>query len=138
MQTSSLARGVTSVRLLDESALTPGVKIINAFPTGLAASSLCINRRLAAIAASKSVTMGHRERRFSMYIDLVIGVGIPVLIMILSYVFQPHRFNIVEGLGCEPVIWDCIGAILTIVLAPVALSMISAVYGCTLLPALAN
>lgn len=97
--------------------------------SGLAAASLCINRRLAGIASARSVLVDRKQKRRSVVVDLIIGVGIPVAVMAASYVFQPHRFDIMEGVGCEPVLWSCIGMVLLIQLPPIALNLVSAAYG---------
>lgn len=84
------------------------------------AASLCINRRLYYIACIRVVTTTKADRLRGIMVDLAIGVGLPVLIMILRmclnfpgtlYIFltsladtipQGHRFNIYEDLGCLP------------------------------------
>lgn len=98
---------------------------------GLAASSLCINRRLAAIASSRSVIQDRKSKTRGIAIDLALGIGLPVFQMVVSYVFQPHRFDIMEGVGPEPLIWPCVGSILLYYSCPVLLYLISAVYGGT-------
>lgn len=47
------------------------------------AASLCINRRLYLIASVKSVTITKAEKRRAILVDLAIGLGIPLLQMIL-------------------------------------------------------
>ena len=47
------------------------------------ACSLCINRRLYHIASVSSVTKTRAEKRRDIMTDLAIGLGIPVLQMIL-------------------------------------------------------
>lgn len=46
------------------------------------AASLCINRRLYKIATMKTVTVTASEKRRAVMIDLLIGVGLPILQMI--------------------------------------------------------
>ncbi|TXT13458.1 hypothetical protein VHUM_00825 [Vanrija humicola] len=104
-------------------------KVLTASPVCLAASSLCINRRLATIASSRSV-MRHENMRMSKFLDIFIAIGIPLIVMTLSYIVQPHRFDIVEGVGVQPVIYRCLPAIFLVYIWPVILSLISATYGC--------
>ncbi|KAF5385739.1 hypothetical protein D9757_005478 [Collybiopsis confluens] len=66
------------------------------------AASLCINRRLYYIATANAVTITQADRRRAVLVDLCIGVGIPVLQMILQYIDQGHRFNLFEDIGCFP------------------------------------
>ena len=49
----------------------------------ISAASLCINRRLYHIACIRVVTATKSDRRRAVLVDLAIGVGIPVLVMIL-------------------------------------------------------
>jgi len=60
---------------------------------GIPAASLCINRRLYIIASVKSVTVSKAEKRRAILVDLAIGLGIPLLQMILrmlTYVAPSH------------------------------------------------
>jgi len=50
---------------------------------GIPAASLCINRCLYHIASMKSVTTTEDDKRRANMIDLAIGLGIPVLEMVL-------------------------------------------------------
>ena len=47
------------------------------------AASLCINRRLYKIASVQSVTTPRAQRRREIITDLAIGVGIPILVILL-------------------------------------------------------
>nr|AAZ14943.1 putative transmembrane pheromone receptor [Coprinellus disseminatus] len=77
-------------------------RIIIGVSVAIPATSLCINRRLHAIATCQTVSLSKGERRKSVYIDVLIGVGIPVLQMILQFVVQGHRYDIYEDIGCFP------------------------------------
>ncbi|THH02030.1 hypothetical protein EW026_g757 [Hermanssonia centrifuga] len=67
---------------------------------GILAASLVINRRLFKIASTSSVSITRAEKRRAILSDLGIGLGIPVLHMILMWFVQGHRFNIWGGVGC--------------------------------------
>jgi pheromone a factor receptor len=97
--------------------------------TALSACSLSINRRLASIASSRTVTVDQRKRKLSLFFDLALCVGVPILVMALSYIVQPHRFNVLEGFGCQTPVWPSIPALLIIYLWPCLLSVASVVYG---------
>jgi pheromone a factor receptor len=51
------------------------------------AASLCINRRLYHIACIRVVTATKSDRLRAVMVDLAIGLGIPVLVMILRMFF---------------------------------------------------
>jgi pheromone a factor receptor len=105
------------------------IKLQVALGPGLSGASLCITRRLAKIATSKTSVTDSRQRRNDMIIDLGIGVGVPVMIMIMSIVVQPHRFNIIEGFGCSMPTWRSLPAIFIIPLWPIVFGFVSSLYG---------
>jgi pheromone a factor receptor len=95
---------------------------------GIPAASLCINRRLYIIASVKTVTVSKAEKRRDIMVDLAIGLGIPLLEMILQYIVQGHRFNIFEDIGCFPMTWNTTPAYPLVFCWPVAIGVVSAVY----------
>jgi hypothetical protein len=58
----------------------------------VSAASLCINRRLYRIACIRVVTTTKADKRRAMLVDLAIGLGIPVLVMILRMFFSLYNF----------------------------------------------
>jgi pheromone a factor receptor len=52
-------------------------------PVGLLAALLVINRRLFKIASNTTASFTKAERRRALFIDLAIGLGIPLLQMVL-------------------------------------------------------
>ncbi|PPQ94223.1 hypothetical protein CVT25_006649 [Psilocybe cyanescens] len=92
------------------------------------AASLCINRRLYHISSVRSVTISKAEKRRDVMVDLSIGLGIPLLEMILQYIVQGHRFNIFEDVGCYPFTYNTWPAYILVFCPPVAIGVVSAVY----------
>ncbi|KAF8494930.1 pheromone A receptor-domain-containing protein [Russula emetica] len=70
-----------------------------ALNTAIPASSLCINLRLYRIATIKTVTISKSEKRRAVIIDLLIGLGLPILQIIAEYMVSYHRFTIFEDVG---------------------------------------
>lgn len=68
-----------------------GVKLQAGLAPGLTAASLCINRRLASIAMSRAVSATRNKKRIDLAIDLSLGLGLPLILMGLSYIVQMHR-----------------------------------------------
>ncbi|GJE89168.1 STE3-domain-containing protein [Phanerochaete sordida] len=95
---------------------------------GIPAASLCINRRLYGIAAVRQTALDRHEKRREVYIDLAIGLGIPVLVMCLHTVVQGHRFNIVEDIGCVPAIYVTPLTFPLVFMWPVLLGVVSFIY----------
>ncbi|KAI6016733.1 pheromone A receptor-domain-containing protein [Pisolithus marmoratus] len=94
----------------------------------LPAASLCINRRLYHIVSVDAVTKTRAEKRRDVLGDLAIGLGIPILEMILHYIVQGHRFNIFEEIGCYPATYNTPPAYALVWCWPVAIGVVSAVY----------
>ncbi|KZT69398.1 putative fungal pheromone GPCR, STE3-type [Daedalea quercina L-15889] len=95
---------------------------------GIPAASLCINRRLYRISRMSSATISRQERLRAVYEDVTIAIGIPVLVMILHYVVQGHRYNILEDVGCTPVIFNTALAYPLVLIWPILLGCVSFVY----------
>lgn len=92
------------------------------------ACSLCINRRLYHIASVSSVTKTRAQKRRDIMTDLAIGIGIPVLEMILQYTVQGHRFNIFEEIGCYPATFNTPAAYVLVFAWPMVIGCFSAYY----------
>ncbi|KAL0952925.1 hypothetical protein HGRIS_007139 [Hohenbuehelia grisea] len=95
---------------------------------GIPASALCISRRLYSIASAKTASITRQDKRRAVIVDLCIALGIPVLIMILHVVVQPHRFDILEDIGCYAVIYNTLPAYFLYFMWPVVLGSVSFVY----------
>ncbi|KAL0956092.1 hypothetical protein HGRIS_002260 [Hohenbuehelia grisea] len=75
-------------------------RILIAVPVAIPAASLCINRRLYKISKVTIVSTTKTDRRRAIMVDLAIGLGLPFAEMILQYVVQGHRYDILEDFGC--------------------------------------
>ena len=108
-----------------------GVKLsVVGCQAGFAAASLSINRRLAAIARSTSVSLTQRQRRISLAIDLTCGIAVPIILMAMSYIVQAHRFDLIEGMGPVSPNWPCIAEIFILYVPTLILLTVSVIYGC--------
>jgi pheromone a factor receptor len=59
------------------------------------ACSLCISRRLYYIASVRTVTISKAEKRRQIMVDLAIGLGMPIIFMILRKYHPNTPFNTV-------------------------------------------
>lgn len=75
-----------------------------------------------------SVTITKAEKRRNIIVDLSIGLGLPILEMILQYIVQGHRFNIFEDVGCYPFTYNTWPAYVLVFCPPVIIGVVSAVY----------
>ncbi|TEB23044.1 putative transmembrane pheromone receptor [Coprinellus micaceus] len=103
-------------------------KIIIGVSVGIPASVLCISRRLYTLTAVKTVAITSGDKRRMVLIDLLIAVVVPVIIMVLHYVVQGHRFDILAQVGCYPVVYNSIPAYFLYFMWPLVLGVISFVY----------
>jgi len=70
-----------------------------ALNVAIPACSLCINRRLYKIATVKAVRISRSEKRRGIIIDLLIGIGLPLIQIATHYVVSGHRYDIFEDFG---------------------------------------
>ncbi|CAL1697588.1 unnamed protein product [Somion occarium] len=96
-------------------------RIIVAVAVAIPAASFCINRRLYMIA-----TIQTRHR--AVIIDLLIGIGIPLLQVVMQYVVSGHRYDIFEDIGCYPFTYNVTLAYPLSVVWPIVIGLASAVY----------
>lgn len=113
-------------------------RFITGLNVAIPAASLCINRRLYLIATVQSVTTTKAEKHRAVMTDLGIGLGIPIMEMILQYIVQGHRFNIFEDVGCYPFTYNTPPAYPLVFTWPVIIGMISACYTSLTIRALAK
>ncbi|RDB18160.1 Pheromone B alpha 2 receptor [Hypsizygus marmoreus] len=103
-------------------------KLILGVSVGIPAATLCISRRLYTITSVQTVSVTRDDKRRMIIGDLCIAVGIPVLIMILHVVVQPHRFDILEDIGCFPAVYNTLPAYFLYFMWPPLLAVVSLVY----------
>ncbi|KAG8724956.1 a-factor receptor [Ceratobasidium sp. 395] len=103
-------------------------KLIIGMSVGLTASALCINRRLYSIATIQSVSDDRAARRRRVMIDLFLGIGLPIIVMALSYIVQDHRYDINEDLGCWPVTYPTLLAIPLVLTWPLFIGIATFIY----------
>lgn len=104
-------------------------RIIVGSAVAIPAASLCINRRLYHISTVRSVTVTKAEKRRAVMVDIAIGVGLPVMQMILQYIPQGHRFDIWEDIGCFPFTYNTYVALIFVSVPPILIGLVSGVYG---------
>lgn len=80
-------------------------KLTTMWTIGIPCASLCIARRLERIASTRVVSITSFERRKQLALDVLIALIIPLLYTVISVVYQGHRFDIIEGIGCNPAVY---------------------------------
>ncbi|BGP27494.1 A1 mating-type pheromone receptor [Rhodotorula toruloides] len=95
---------------------------------GIPAATLCITRQLEAIAAARQAQFSAKDRYQRRIIDLSIGLGLPILVMIMHTVVQGHRYDIIQRVGCIPAVYWSLPAVFLVIIWPVILLLAAAVY----------
>ncbi|CAE6436088.1 unnamed protein product [Rhizoctonia solani] len=103
-------------------------KILIGVSVGLNAASLCINRRLYQITHPRYAQGDSNSKRRAAIFDFGVGLGIPILVMILHTVVQGHRYDIIEDVGCYPVTYTTLLAIPMVFMWPVLLNLFGFIY----------
>jgi len=96
------------------------------------ATILCINRRLYLLASPTTIIPSKADKNRELIIDLVIGIGLPIIVMALTFLVQISRFTILEDYGCSATLsylptWVFL---VTVTIPPIILELIAGVYGC--------
>lgn len=68
------------------------------------------------------------QRRRAILVDLSISLFFPLFSIILYYFVQGHRFDIIEQIGCFPVLVNCLPAIFLIDIWPLIFGTLSVIY----------
>ncbi|TFY54063.1 hypothetical protein EVG20_g9864 [Dentipellis fragilis] len=103
-------------------------RLIVGVAVAIPSASLCINRRLYLITSVQNVTITRAEKRRAVIVDLSIGLGIPILQMILQLIVEGHRYNIFENIGCYPFTFNTAPAYPLTIIWPIFLGLISSCY----------
>ncbi|KAF8332022.1 GPCR fungal pheromone mating factor [Cantharellus anzutake] len=77
-------------------------KLLVSLETGLSSSTLCISHQLFDIMTKPSLFQGAREFRGGITYCVGLGICAPCMVMVIHFAIQGHRFDILEGIGCEP------------------------------------
>ncbi|TBU43027.1 putative fungal pheromoneG-protein-coupled receptor, partial [Dichomitus squalens] len=95
---------------------------------GVCTASLVINRRLYHIANVSSVSITRADKRRNIITDFLIGLGIPVLAIAVYWVYEGHRFDLMEGVGCIEAYPNTWLALILYYLWPIPIGLVSATY----------
>jgi len=95
---------------------------------GIPAAALVITHRLFRIASSNAVLTTRAEKRRAIYVDLAIGLGIPILQMGLQIIVEGHRFDIFEEFGCLHNTYNVPPAFPITIIWPAVLDIVTVVF----------
>ncbi|TFY78497.1 hypothetical protein EWM64_g5515 [Hericium alpestre] len=95
----------------------------------LPAACFCLCVHLERIASVRQAHTTRTSKRKYMLFDLAMCWGLPIIYMILHYVVQGHRFDIVQGFGCRPTVYISIASLFIVFLPPLVLTAATLVLG---------
>ncbi|KAI1790868.1 putative fungal pheromoneG-protein-coupled receptor [Ganoderma leucocontextum] len=95
---------------------------------GVCSASLVINRRLYHITTVSTVSITRADKWRKIIVDLSIGLGIPVLAIVVFWFYQGHRFDLIEGVGCIEAYPNTWLALILYFIWPLAIGLVSAIY----------
>ncbi|KAL0575157.1 a-factor receptor [Marasmius crinis-equi] len=97
---------------------------------GIPASILCISRRLYRITSIRTVSLSKADKKRAVIEDICIAAGIPAIILALHVIVHPHRFDILEDIGCQTVTYNTLPAYFLYFMWPIVLGVVSLIYSC--------
>ncbi|TFY73330.1 hypothetical protein EWM64_g10682, partial [Hericium alpestre] len=103
-------------------------KLIIGAQHALPAATFCICRSLEFIASNRVVMLDRASKRRWTIFDLCICFGVPATLMILHYVVQGHRFDIIEDFGCQPATYFSVPGILIVFFPPLFFSFLTLIF----------
>ncbi|KAM5538302.1 hypothetical protein V8D89_008033 [Ganoderma adspersum] len=103
-------------------------KLIIGASIGLPAAAMCICKHLEAVASGRIVRVSHADKRRRMFFELAMCFLFPVVIMALHYIVQGHRFDVVEGFGCQPATYYSIPGVFIVWFPPLLFAAVSVIY----------
>ena len=95
---------------------------------GIPASIVCITRQLEAIAAARHIHFTAKDRRRYRLVDLALGLGFPIFTMATHIIYQGHRFDVTQRVGCYPTIYWSWPALFMYEIWPVIFGLVAAGY----------
>ncbi|KIJ45902.1 hypothetical protein M422DRAFT_778666 [Sphaerobolus stellatus SS14] len=131
---SSLIRGIGALVWADNVDIRLEVwcdistKILMGFVVAVPGASMCLMRQISIITSLRTSQRpsGSRKERI---IEVFFCLLFPCIYMVLHYVVQGRRFDIIETLGCTPTFVISWVSILLIFVSPLLMSVVGLIYG---------
>ncbi|KAJ3568209.1 hypothetical protein NP233_g5863 [Leucocoprinus birnbaumii] len=100
-------------------------KLIVGANFALPAACLCICVHLEHVASGRTIQAVVADKRRQQMFELAMCFGLPIIFMVLHYIVQGHRFDIIQGYGCRPSTYYSIPALFIIWFPPIILAIIA-------------
>lgn len=131
----NITGGITTIIFLDAQDVTAAGwcdfagNIRYLWGSGCCLGGLILLRRLKNIVSSSTVPDSPRQRQRQFYIELTIGIFVPLIEVPLHYVVQGRRMAEIRDFGCMSPVYPCPWAIILVAWFPLVVSIASAVFG---------
>ncbi|KAJ7017950.1 GPCR fungal pheromone mating factor, partial [Mycena alexandri] len=103
-------------------------KIIIGSNFALPAACLCICIHLEQVSSVRNVHSSQADKRRRQIFEALMCFGLPLVFMILYYVVQGHRFDIIEDYGCRPAIYFSLASVFIVWVPPMVMAFASLVF----------
>ncbi|KAF8902842.1 pheromone A receptor-domain-containing protein [Mucidula mucida] len=94
----------------------------------LPAAILCLCIQLEQVSSTRQVQTSLADKRRRQVWNSILCFFLPIVYMALHYVVQGHRFDIVEGFGCRPQIYNSIASIFILWVPALVISLAAGIY----------
>ncbi|TDL26927.1 STE3-domain-containing protein [Rickenella mellea] len=102
-------------------------KLIIGAQIALPAAAFCVAKHLELVASSRKV-LDRDDRKRRLIFESIMCFGVPIIYMLLHFIVQGHRFDIIEDYGCVPTTYHSIPAVFLVYLPPLVLSVATFIY----------
>ncbi|KAF9494757.1 STE3-domain-containing protein [Pleurotus eryngii] len=85
---------------------------------GLPATFICIARKLEFVSSQREPPLGGENKRVQIAIDVALCIVLPIIYILLHYIAQDRRFDLVRDLGCFASIHPSTPALIIVWLPP--------------------
>ncbi|WFC97905.1 hypothetical protein MYAM1_000626a [Malassezia yamatoensis] len=120
----SNAKDITAIHWCD---LAGAIKYM--WGTGCCMGGLLLLRRLAIIASTESGFKNSTEKTKVFFIEVAIGVTVPLVQILFHLTVQAHRMDEVQDFGCMAPTYPTLATVFLVMLYPIMIELISAIYG---------
>ncbi|KIK01995.1 hypothetical protein K443DRAFT_6515 [Laccaria amethystina LaAM-08-1] len=104
-------------------------KLIVGASFAVPASCLCLCAHLEKASSMRQVHSSASDKRRRQYFDAFVCFGLPTIYMVLHFIVQGHRFDIIENYGCRPTVYYSIPSLMMVSIPPIVVEIISLGYG---------
>ncbi|KAF8239195.1 STE3-domain-containing protein [Tricholoma matsutake] len=100
-------------------------KLLLATMVAISGAILCMSYRLELLSSTRPISVDPKSQRNRLLIDFVFCYVVPVIYMVMHFVVQDHRFDLVKDMGCSASIHPSSPALILMWIPPLIICSIS-------------